>query len=36
MTYASGPVTAAQLKQVCVSDPQRGIYQHVQSGKLTL
>lgn len=36
MTYTSGPVTAAQFKQVCVFDPQWGIHQHVQTGKLTL
>lgn len=29
MTYKSGPVTAAQLKQVCATDVQCPIHQHV-------
>lgn len=36
LTYTSGPITAAQFKQVGVFEPQAGVHQHVQTGKLTL
>lgn len=35
-TYTSGPVTVVQLKQLRVSDAQRGVHQHVQTGELAL